>query len=179
MASGVIRGLKKNSRALVMFLLGIFVGGGFMLFLYAKKIDSLYRERDAIYYANNQKHKEIMKLHEELANMTEKGTYRQKENEKIKKIQVEVDSERAVGAEAIKAKVEEMMEPFLEKSMEWMSSNPDLVALVLEKQPIPIDEEEKVKFQIHVKYLSFYRSNLKIWVKAEEISDEGVSDSDK
>lgn len=177
MARGVIQGIKNNGRALVMFLLGVCTGAAFFLILYAEKLDGLYRERDAIYYANNQKYKEIMKLKEEMADLTRKGAYRKNYEETIKKIEVEIDSEQPIGPESdIKSKVEEMMKPFIDKPMDWVIKNPDMVALVL-RQPIAIDKEQK--FQLSVKYLSFYHSTLRIWVHVEEISDEGVSDSPK
>ncbi len=175
MARGVIQGIKNNGRAWVMFLLGVCTGAASFLILYAEKLDGMYHERDAIYYANNQKYKEIMKLKEELAELTRKGAYQKSYEETIKKIEVEVDSEQPIGPESdIKSKVEEMMEPFIDKPMDWVIKNPDMVALAL-KQPIAIDKEQK--FQLSVKYLSFYHSTLRIWVQVDEISDEGVSDS--
>jgi hypothetical protein len=178
MAQNVSTGLKRNARALVMFCLGLLIGGGAFLFASAYKIDGYLRERSAVYYANNQKMKEILKLQEELGRLSHPREL-PTENEKIKKIRVEVLSERPILAEAIQSQVEEKLRPFLGKSSSWVSNNPDLVETVLEKQEIHIDETQHIRVRIHVKYLSFYRSSLKIWVKAEEISDEGVSNLGK
>lgn len=176
MARGIVQGVRKNGRAFVMFFLGICIGGAMILFLYGEKIDGFILERNAIYYANNQKYKEILKLQEELGSLTEKGRNQTQQKEIIKKIKVEVDFEDRLGTEAIVEQVEKMLDPFLDKSMKWVSDNPDLVEIVINNQTIPIHEQgEKVK--LHVKYLSLYDSTLKIWVKAEKNSNEGVSDS--
>ncbi|TCS96758.1 hypothetical protein [Hazenella coriacea] len=166
--------LKQNGRSLVMFLIGLCVGGALFLFLFAQKLDSLYLEREAIYYANNQKYKEIQKLQEELTKYTQRGA--QSKEDHIQKIDIIVSSDSNFGTETLRAKTEKMLEPFLEKTGEWVSSNPDLIDLVLKQQRIAVDEEKKIVYEVRVKYLSFYRSTLKVWIFAKDISNDGVSD---
>ncbi|SFI82795.1 hypothetical protein [Thermoflavimicrobium dichotomicum] len=171
--------IKKHGRSIILFLIGNIVGSASFLFLYSQKLDSLYLERDAIYYANNQKYKQIRKLEQELAKLSQHRIPSPNREETIKKIIVEVDSTYRFGAEMIKAQVEAMLEPFLDKSMQLISNNPELVESVLQKKPIPIDAEQTQKVQVHVKYLSFYNETLKIWVKAEENTGEDLTNYQK
>lgn len=174
-----LRILKRNGRSLVMFIIGLCVGSSLFLLLFAQKLDSLYLEREAIYYANNQKYKEIQKLEEELAKYTKYGNDPQSKDDQIQKIDIIVSSDNHFGTEILRAKTEELLKPFLEKTGEWVSSNPDLIDLVLKQQRIAVDEEKKIIYEVRVKYLSFYRSTLKVWVLAKDISNDGVSDSIK
>jgi hypothetical protein len=168
--------IRENGRSIVLFLLGCLAGGILFLLLYAQKLDSLYLERDAIYYANNQKHKQILKLQQEIGELERKGRP-SFETDKIKNISVEVSSEQRFGAETIKAQVESLLEPFIDKPMQWVSNNPELVESVLQKKPIPIDSNQQQQVQVHVKYISFYGSTLKIWITTEEISKNSTIDS--
>ncbi len=157
--------VKKNRRPLVAFLLGLLAGFSIFLFLFSQQLDSLYLERDAIYFANNQKYKQIQKLEQELNKQAQwQSRSATDQEEKIKKISVEVDSEQRFGTEMIKAQVEALLEPFLDKSMQWVSNNPQLVASVLMKKPIPINEEQNQEVEISIKYLTFYQETMKVWV---------------
>lgn len=170
----LLQGLKKNRRCFVMFLIGICVGAGSFLLLYGQKIDSLLSERNAIYYANNQKYKEIMELREELNQWTQKKKPNSQQ-ETIKKIMVEVEHDQPYIVDAVKVKVEEKMSSFLNKSIHWLGNNPDLIELLLEKHQIVIDPQQQLKIQLHLKYISFYDSILKIWVQAEELSSDNTT----
>lgn len=167
----LLRGFKKNRRCFVMFIIGVAVGAGLFLFLYGKKIDGLLSERNAIYYANNQKYKEIIKLKEELNQYTHKKPV-DEQQETIKKIIVEVEHDQPYVVDAVKIKVEEKLSSFINKSIHWLGNNPDLVEILLEKNQIVIDPQQQLKIQIHLKYISFYDSILRIWVKAEELSGD-------
>lgn len=175
MSKGIIQGLKKNRRCFVMFLIGMGVGAGLFLIVYGQKIDSLLSERNAIYYANNQKYKEILDLRQELEQWNKKR-HPAAQQDTIKKIVIEVDHDQPYIVDAVKMQVEEKMAPFLNKSMQWLGNNPDLVELLLEKHQILVDPQQQLKIQIHLKYISFYDSTLKIWVQAEELSSDGVTD---
>ncbi|MBA4541598.1 MULTISPECIES: hypothetical protein [Thermoactinomyces] len=178
MAREIYRGIVKNKRSWVMFFIGIIFGGSIFLFLYGQKIDSLLSERNAIYYANNQKYKEILKLQEEIENLTRKGEKREEKEDRIEKIIVEVNSDQPYITDAVKTQVEEKLSPFLNKSMQWISNNPDIIELILDKQPIVIDGAQKSKVEIHLKYISFYRSTLKIWITASDLSGEEIPETD-
>jgi ribosome-associated translation inhibitor RaiA len=172
MARGVMKGLAKNRRSLVMFLIGLMIGSSLFLFFYGQKIDSLLSERNAIYYANNQKYKEILKLQEEIAQLTRKGERHRESEDLIQKIIVEVNSNQPYITDAVKTQVEEKLSPFLNKSMQWISNNPDIIELVLEKQQIVINDGQNTKVEIHLKYISFYKSTLKIWVETMDSSHQ-------
>jgi hypothetical protein len=176
MVRGVIAGLKKNRRAWVMLLLGFLFGNGLFLLLYGQKIDGLLSERNALYYANNQKYKEILKLQEEALQLARKGERHQENKDRIQKIIVEVDSEQSVIIDLVKEQLEKKLTPFLGKSMQWISNNPDLIELILEKEQIVIDEAQKLKVEVHLKYVSFYDETLKIWVQTKDVSSDDVSD---
>ncbi|RAL26847.1 hypothetical protein [Thermoflavimicrobium daqui] len=172
----MFRQAKKHRYSFTIFLFGMITGASLFLFLYSQKIDSLYLERDAIYFANNQKYKRILKLEQEITKLSQqKSPQTAHQPETIKKIIVEVDSEQRFGTEMIKAQVESLLEPFLDKSMDWVSNNPQLVESVLLKKPIPIDEESSQTVQVYVKYLSFHQQTLKIWVSTEEVSNNNMT----
>jgi ribosome-associated translation inhibitor RaiA len=175
MVRGVVQGLKKNRRALVMFLLGFLIGNGLFLLLYGEKIDGMLSERNAMYYANNQKYKEILKLQEEIVRLAQKGERYRENQDRIQKIVVEVDSEQSVITDLVKEQIEKKLTPFLGKSMQWISNNPDLIEVILEKEQIVIDESQKLKVEVHLKYVSFYDETLKIWIQTKDISSDDVS----
>lgn len=171
----LLRSLKKNRRALVMFLLGILLGNGLFLLLYGEKIDGMLSERNALYYANNQKYKEMLKLQEEMVQLARKGERSRESQDLIRKIVVEVDSKQSVITDLVKEQIEKKLTPFLGKSMQWISNNPDLIELILEKEQVAIDEAQKLKVEVHLKYVSFYDGTLKIWIQTKDISSDDVS----
>lgn len=179
MAKGIIQGFKKNRRCFVMFLLGIIAGSSFFLILYGQKLDGLLSERNAIYYANNQKYKEILKLQKELAQLSKKGNRTQKDEERIKKIMVEVDAEQSYVTDAVKAQIEKKLAPFLDKSMQWISNNPDILELILEKEQVTIEDMQKTKVEVHLKYVSLYDETLKIWLEVQDLAGTEISDTGK
>ncbi|MBA4601589.1 hypothetical protein [Thermoactinomyces mirandus] len=179
MAKGIVRGFEKNRRCFVMFLLGIIAGSSFFLFVYGQKIDGLLSERNAIYYANNQKYKEIMKLQKELEQLSKKGSSAQKEEKRIKKIMVEVDAEQSYITDAVKAQIEKKLAPFLDKSMDWIGNNPEILELILEKEQVIIEDSQKTRVEVHLKYVSLYDETLKIWLKVEDLSGSQISDTVK
>ncbi len=179
MAKGIVQGFKKNRRCFVMFMLGIIAGSSFFLILYGQKLDGLLSERNAIYYANNQKYKEILKLQKELDQLSKKGSRTQEENERIKKIMVEVDAEQSFITDAVKARIEKKLSPFLNKSMQWVSNNPDILELILEKEQVAIEDSQKTKVEIHLKYVSLYDKTLKIWLEVQDLTDSKISDTVK
>lgn len=172
-----MRGVRRNGRAFVMFLIGFLLGGGTFLVIYAQKVDAYLSERNVIYYANNQKYKEILKLQGEIARLTRSREDLGKEADRIKKIDVEVRSDQPAVIDAVKSLLEEKLSPFLDKSMQWISNNPDLVELILEKNRLEIDKERRFKVEVHLRYLSFHNSTMKIWVDVKEIDGEDVSKS--
>jgi hypothetical protein len=174
MARGVIQGLKNNKRAFVLFLLGICLGSGLFLSLFVHRIDYLYSELNAVYDANHQKYKEIMKLKEEIAQHSERGIYQQKQDERIKQIIVEVESDRPIVVEKVKDYVKKTTEPLLDKSMQWLSKNPDLIEMILQKKRVPIDEKQNMQVEIRLQYLSFYQSVLRIWVIPQDQAGEEI-----
>ncbi|MBD1373898.1 hypothetical protein IC620_16255 [Hazenella sp. IB182357] len=174
MARELRKSMKSNLRAIILFFIGLLIGAGIVVLFYIQRLDSLLAEREELYHANNQKYEEILGLQQELAKYSQGGEYRVKE-EKIRKIVVEVNSDQKMET-AIKQKIEDMLTPFYDKNVTWISNNPDLIELVLQNQQITIDNDPSTKFRIHLKYLSFFRSTLKIWVNAKSISDDGVSD---
>ncbi|GGE17300.1 hypothetical protein GCM10011571_18720 [Marinithermofilum abyssi] len=163
-------------RLLVSFILGILCGAVWMTLLYGQTLDGLYLERDAIYYANNQKLKEIQLLQQELNKYAEQDAHRRETSSKIQKIAVEVESSEKFGQELIKEKVEEIVEPFRGKSVEWVSNNPDVLDTLFKERTIRLSEQNRpVELKIELKYLAFIDNTLKIWVKAREISEKGVT----
>jgi hypothetical protein len=153
-------------RIAVTFFFGLITGMVAMLVLIGQKMDSLYLERSALYYANNQKNKEILRLQEEL----DKDARRQENSEQIQKIQVEVVSSLRYGQEEIKAQVENLVEPFIGKSVTWISNNPDLLDTILRNRTVFLSDDNNRKTEIHLqlKYIAFVESTLKIWVEARE-----------
>jgi mannitol-specific phosphotransferase system IIBC component len=172
MSNGVWQMLKKNRRSFVMFLLGVVTGSSVFLILYGQKLDGLLSERNTIYYANNQKYKEILKLEKEIEQLTKKGNRRQDEEERIKKIVVEVDAEQPFISDAVKTRIEKKLSPFLDKSMQWISNNPDIIELILEKEQVTIDDTQRTKVEVHLKYVSLYDETLKIWLEAKSLTND-------
>jgi hypothetical protein len=158
-----------HSRALlrvaVTFLFGLMTGTVAMLLLIGQKVDSLYLERSALYYANNQKNKEIIRLQEEL----DKDARRRENAERIQKIQVEVVSSLRFGQEEIKEQVEKLVDPFIGKSVTWISNNPDLMDTILQDRTVFLsDNNRKTEIRLRLKYVAFVDSTLKIWVEARD-----------
>jgi hypothetical protein len=153
-------------RIAVTFFFGLITGMVIMLLWTGQKMDSLYLERSALYYANNQKNKEILRLQEEL----DKDARRQESSEAIQKTQVEVISSLRYGQEEIKAQVENLVEPFIGKSITWISNNPDLLDAILRNRTVLLSDDNNRKTEIHLrlKYIAFVESTLKIWVEAYE-----------
>lgn len=172
MLKGFLQKLKKNRRSFVMFLLGVVTGSSFFLILYGQKLDGLLSERNTIYYANNQKYKEILKLEKEIEQLTKKGSRSQNEEERIKKIVVEVDAEQPFISDTVKAQIEKKLSPFLDKSMHWISNNPDIIELILEKEQVTIEDTQHTKVEVHLKYVSLYNETLKIWLEAKSLSND-------
>lgn len=144
-----------------------------MTFFHGQKLDSLYLERDALYYANNQKNKEILLLREDIDKQAKQHARQHENSDRIEKVAVEVESEEAFGQEAIKEKVEEILQPFVGKSIHWVSNNPDVLDNMLKERSI--QGKNKTKLEIRLKYLAFLDTQLKIWVQAREVSDKDVS----
>jgi hypothetical protein len=144
-----------------------------MLLWTGQKMDSLYLERSALYYANNQKNKEILRLQEEL----DKDARRQESSEEIQKIQVDVISSLRYGQEEIKTQVESLVEPFIGKSVTWISNNPDLLDTILRNRTVFLsdDNNRKTEIRLQLKYIAFIDSTLKIWVEAEEKAEADES----
>jgi biopolymer transport protein ExbB/TolQ len=163
----------RHLRLWIVFSLGILAGAVMMTFFYGQKLDSLYLERDALYYANNQKNKEIRRLREEFDKQAEQHARRSQHSDRIEKVTVEVESEEAFGQEAIKEKVEEILQPFIGKSIHWVSSNPDVLDTMLKERSV--QGKNKTELEIRLKYLAFLDTQLKVWVQAREISDKDVS----
>ncbi len=153
-----------------MFLVGFMLGGGCFLLLYAHRVDSYLSERNVMYYSNNQKQKEILKLQEQIAKLGQRGN--EDDDERIRNIDVEVRSDQPAISDAAKAELEQRLSPFLDKSMEWISNNPELVEMTLEKSRIELGHERPVKLAVHLRWLSFHRGTMKLWVDVEEVSDK-------
>jgi hypothetical protein len=156
-------------RVAVSFFFGLITGMVAMLLWTGQKLDGLYLERSALYYANNQKNKEILRLQEEL----DKDARRQENSEQIHKIQVEVISPLRYGQEEIKAQVETLVDPFIGKSVTWVSNNPDLLDTILRNRTIFLsdDNNRKTEIRLRLKYIAFIESTLKIWVEALEAAE--------
>lgn len=163
-------------RLWIVFCLGILAGSVIMTFFYGQKLDSLYLERDALYYANNQKNKEIRLLREDMNKQAEQHA-RRENSDRIEKVVVEVESDEAFGQEAIKEKVEEILQPFVGKSIHWVSNNPDVLDTMLKERSV--HGKNKTELEIQLKYLAFLDNQLKVWVQAREISNKDVSLSDE
>ncbi|PTM58062.1 hypothetical protein [Desmospora activa] len=166
----------RHLRLWIIFSLGILVGAVIMTLFYGKKLDSLYLERDALYYANNQKNKEILLLREDIDKQAKRHARQNEDSDRIEKVAVEVESEEAFGQEAIKEKVEEILQPFVGKSIHWVSNNPDVLDTMLKERSI--QGKNKTKLEIQLKYLAFLDTQLKVWVQAREVSDKDVSMAD-
>ncbi|MGI6125461.1 MAG: hypothetical protein ACOYEF_00690 [Planifilum sp.] len=160
-------------RVAVAFFFGLITGMVVMLLWTGQKMDSLYLERSALYYANNQKNKEILRLQEEL----DKDARRQESSEEIQKIQVDVISSLRYGQEEIKTQVESLVEPFIGKSVTWISNNPDLLDTILRNRTVFLsdDNNRKTEIRLQLKYIAFIDSTLKIWVEAEEKAEADES----
>ncbi|MDR6226646.1 hypothetical protein [Desmospora profundinema] len=167
----------RHLRLWIVFGLGILAGSVIMTFFYGQKLDSLYLERDALYYANNQKNKEIRLLREDMDKQAERHARRNQNSDQIEKVAVEVESDEAFGQEAIKEKVEEILQPFVGKSIHWVSNNPDVLDTMLKERSI--QGKNKTQLEIRLKYLAFLDTQLKVWVQAREISDKDVSLADE
>lgn len=151
-------------RLAVSFFFGLIAGMVAMLLLMGQKMDNLYLERSALYYANNQKNKEILRLQKEL----DKDARRHETSEQIQKIQVDVITSLRYGQEEIKEQVETLVEPFIGKSVTWISNNPDLLDTILRNRTVVLsdDNNRKTEIHLHLKYIAFIESTLKIWVEA-------------
>lgn len=160
-------------RVAVSFFFGLIAGMVAMLLWTGQKLDSLYLERSALYYANNQKNKEILRLQEEL----DRDARRQESSEQIHKVQVEVISPLRYGQEEIKEQVETLVDPFIGKSVTWISNNPDLLDTILRNRTIFLSDDNNRKTEIHLrlKYIAFIESTLKIWVEALEAAEPDQS----
>ncbi|WP_143085279.1 hypothetical protein [Planifilum fulgidum] len=156
-------------RMAVSFFFGLIAGMVAMLLWTGQKLDGLYLERSALYYANNQKNKEILRLQQEL----DKDARRQESSEQIHKIQVEVISSLRYGQEEIKSQVETLVDPFIGKSVTWISNNPDLLETILRNRTIFLsdDNNRKTEIRLRLKYIAFIGSTLKIWVEALETAE--------
>lgn len=154
----------------VSFLLGVLFGSIGINFLYGHKLDSLYLERNALYYQTNQKQKEINNLAAELNKMAKKNS--DQNSDRILKVQVEVENDLRFAQEEVKSEVEKIVEPFIGKSSQWVSNNPDLLDTLLKERTIEIKNSNSntgaVHIQLQLKYVAFLDSTLKIWVMAQE-----------
>src|SRR5690606_33654011 len=160
-------------RVAVAFFFGLITGMVVMILWTGQKMDRLYVERYALDYANNQKNKETLRLQEEL----DKDARRQESSEEIQKIQVEVISSLRYGQEEIKTQVESLVEPFIGKSVTWISNNPDLLDTILRNRTVFLsdDNNRKTEIRLQLKYIAFIDSTLKIWVEAEEKAEADES----
>lgn len=159
-----------HPRLWVVFILGLLIGAAGMLVFLGRKLDSFYLERDAMYYANNQKQKEILRLKAELDRLTNEESRRRETAGKIRKIQVEVLSPQRFGQETIKAEVEKLLQPFVGKPIEWLGRNPDLLDTVLQGRTIRLSDPKASTMQLDVKYVTLVDSDLKVWIEARDLS---------
>ncbi|QKG83936.1 hypothetical protein GXN76_05225 [Kroppenstedtia pulmonis] len=163
----------------ITFLFGIMAGAAIMILLYGQKLDSLYLERAALYYGINQKQKEIMSIRGELDKHAEQDARRREISERIQKVQVEVDSSERFGEEVIKEKVTTILQPFIGKSIHWVSNDPAVLDTMLKERTIRLPDQNKTTLQLGLKYIAFVDSQLKVWVTAREISEKDVSFSSR
>jgi hypothetical protein len=159
---------RPHPRIWVVFILGTLIGATGMLVYLGEKLDSFYLERDAMYYANNQKQKEILRLKTELDRLTHEESKRRETAGKIRKIQVEVLTPQRFGQETIKAEVEKLLQPFVGKSIEWLGRNPDLLDTVLQDRTIRLSDPKASAVQLRVKYVTLVDSDLKVWIDARD-----------
>ncbi|MGA8944112.1 MAG: hypothetical protein WB502_15570, partial [Thermoactinomyces sp.] len=131
------------------------------------------------YYANNQKYKEILKLQKELNQLSKKGGRTQEQEKRVKKIIVEVEAEQSYITDAVKAQIEKKLAPFQDKSMQWISNNPDILELILEKEQVTIEDSQKTKVEVHLKYVSLYDETLKIWLEVQDLTSSEISNTAK
>ena len=92
---------------------------------------------------------------------------------------MEVISSLRYGQEEIKSQVETLVDPFIGKSVTWISNNPDLLETILRNRTIFLSDDNNRKTEIHLrlKYIAFIGSTLKIWVEALEAAEtEKTSD---
>ncbi|OYD08421.1 hypothetical protein [Paludifilum halophilum] len=166
----------RHLRLMVSFLFGTIAGAALMTLLYGQKLDSLYLERDTLYYSNNQKNKELQQIRGELDKHAEQDARQRANSEQIQKVQVEVETDEPFHEEEIKEKVRSILEPFIGKSIHWVSNDPSVLDTMLKERTIQLpDKNKKAMIQLQLKYIAFIDSQLKIWVNAREVSDKDVS----
>lgn len=56
--------------------------------------------------------------------------------------------------------------------MQWISNNPDIIELILEKEQVTIDDTQRTKVEVHLKYVSLYNETLKIWLEAKSLNND-------
>lgn len=169
----------QTARLVVSFLLGTLLGSIGINFLYGHKLDSLYLERNALYYQTNQKQKEINNLTNELNQIAKKDAHRRENSDRILKVQVEVENDLRFAQEEVKEEIEKIVDPFIGKSMQWISNNPDLLDTLLKERTIEVKNNSSnpgtVQIQLQLKYIAFLDSTLKIWVLAQERSQSEMN----
>src|SRR5699024_2706757 len=157
----------------VAFLFGLIGGFTAMNLLYGQKLDSLYLERNNLYYRNNEKYKKIQ--------MLEKDLNKHHDTQYIgQDVSVEVElptNESQFYQDKIRKEIQEILQPFVGKSVHWVSDNPEVLDTMMAKRIIQIDQDQKgtatsKSFQIRLKYLTFVGTKLKIWVVAQEKQKE-------
>ncbi|SFS71014.1 hypothetical protein [Marininema halotolerans] len=163
----------RHIRLIVAFLLGILIGFVTMTFTYGSKLEGLYAERETLYYEYNQRVKKIKLLQQDLDKRAAQNARQREGSQIIKQIQVEVDSPVKFNQSLVKAEVETILKPFLNKSVRWVSSDPALLDTMLKKRIVKLPDKNTV--EIRLKYLAFFDSELKVWVSAREISDKDVT----
>ncbi|SMO33253.1 hypothetical protein [Melghirimyces algeriensis] len=156
-------------RIAVSLALGMMAGLAIMNLLYGEKLDALYLERNNLYYRNNEKFKKIQ--------MLEKDLDKRNDNQYIgQDISVEVqlpENESRFYQDQLRQEVQELMQPFVGKSVHWISDHPEVLDSMLGKRIIQLEGDQtgthtpKV-FHLKLKYLTFVGSKLKIWVIAQE-----------
>lgn len=163
-------------RVFVAFLLGVLAGSSLMNFLYGKKLDALYLDRNILIYRNNEKSREINTLRKDLN--------KHSEPQFIRRIQVEVDStdiENGFVEERIREKVQQILQPFIGKPTHWVKDNPDVVDDMLKDRILQIQQDKETHhIRIRLKYLVFNGlDELKVWVVASEKPEQNVSIASK
>ncbi|MFC4075782.1 hypothetical protein [Salinithrix halophila] len=162
-------------RLLVAFFFGILAGSIIMTFLFGEKLESLYLERETLYYEHNRKIKKIQLLQQDLDKHAEQDARRQQSAEYIEQIQVEIDSSEKFNQDKIKTEVESILKPFLNKSVHWVSNDPAVLDTMLKNRVVKLPGKNTSPLQLQLKYLAFINSELKVWVIARESSDKDVS----
>ncbi|MCS1351624.1 hypothetical protein [Mechercharimyces sp. CAU 1602] len=165
--------MRVRSRLLVAFIFGSLIGAIGTLFIFGQKLDNLYLERAQLYYSNNQKQKEIVRLTDEIEKYAQKDLDRQEQADLIEKFQIELISEQRFKQEDIKEEVATILDPFIGKSMKWISTNPEMLDNMLTDRTIYVSGtgNSTIKVNLSLKYLVFEHSTLRIWVEAKKIEE--------